>query len=160
MDAHLSARKKHRPVRGLLAAGAVMAMATGTLTIAGNAHAESGRRICEYSFKVKPRSYSDPLTRISLGIDYKKDGACPELNPDKLVATGYVDYDQIFPNPVPKETSEDWGETHQTALTRLGPDPTTNMWDDCLYVFFWEDPTTPNATKPSYLNLGSYTQYT
>jgi hypothetical protein len=160
MDTHVPALKKRRLDRGLLAAAAVVAMATGTLAIAGNAHAEAGRRICEYSFKVTPTGYLDPLMKISLGVDYKKDGACPTLRSDKLVNTGFVDYDQILPNPVPKQASEDWGRTHQTALTWLGPDPTTNMLDDCLYAFFWQDPTTPNAKNPSYLNLGDYENYT
>ena len=135
-------------------------MAAGTLAVTADARAESGRRICEYSFKARPRHsenpriQGNPLLRVSLGLDYKKDGACPTLSTDKLVASGYVDADQVFPNAVPKWTCQDWGRTHQTYLTDLGADPCPEMQADSVYAFFWQDPTTPNAAKPSYLYLG------
>jgi hypothetical protein len=148
--------------RGLLAVAAVVAMAAGTLSVTAKANAQEGRRICEYSFKVKPKNTNprnpakeDPLLSVSLGVDYKKDGACPGLDPWKLEATGYVDVDQVNPkNPVNKWTCEDWGNTHQTIFTTFGYDPCFDMWDDYVYAFIWEDPTLPNAQKPRIERLG------
>lgn len=144
-----------RPLgRGLVIALAVAMMASGGLAVQSEAHAESGRRICEYSFKATPRKYRDQLTNISLGLDYKKDGACPALDPGKLVATGLVDADQVMPNPVPKWTCENWGRTHQTSMTDLGADPCPKLTDDHVYAFFWVDPTLVHAKPPQVTDLG------
>ncbi len=160
-------RPRGRWGRGLLALGAVMTMAAGTMTVTSSAHAESGRRICEYSFKAEPKNTNshnprqkNPLLHVSIGMDYKKDGACPSLDPNKLAATGFVDVDQVNPkNPVNKWTCEDWGRTHQTYLAGLGSDPCPALWNDQVYAFIWQDPTTSNPAAPSLVQLGYYQQY-
>lgn len=150
--------------RGALTVATIVALAAGTLPATTNAHAssepaESGRRICEYSFKAHPRHYHDPLMRISLGMDYKKKGACPTVSPVRLASTGLADYDQIYPNPVHKWTCEDWGRTHQTYLNALGADPCPKLTDDRIYAFFWQDPTTPDAPKPTYAVVGPWQHF-
>ncbi|HEY6795308.1 MAG TPA: hypothetical protein VI248_11575 [Kineosporiaceae bacterium] len=145
---------RKRAVLGALTAAALVAT---PLSIRSAAHAESNRRICAYTFKATPRNYSNPLMHISLGLNYKKDGDCPPVNPYKLVQTGYADLDQISPNPVHKWTCEDWGRTHQTYLDPdLGADPCNNMRTDFMYAFFWQDPTTPNPPAPSHQMLSHY----
>jgi hypothetical protein len=142
--------------RSALVVAAAVTMAASTLSVATNAHAESGRRICYYSFKAWPKNQNednprlrDPLAQVSFGVDYKKDGACPRLDPAKLEATGYVDVADVTPQDrVPKMTCEEWGDSHQTFLTDLGADPCPEMWDNYLYAFVWQDPTTPNAIRP------------
>lgn len=126
---------------GLLAAVAAIGMAAMMLSPLGEAKAQSGRRICEYSFKAKPRHGADPFAHYSIVIDYKKDGACPYLSKDRLVATGYADVDHIFFNPVPKWSCEEWGSRHRTHLTYLGDDPCQWMADSHVYVLTWKDPT-------------------
>lgn len=158
---NLSAHVVPQRLRGrvLVATLAVAAMAAGALAVQSDARAESGRRICEYSFKATPRKYPDQLMNISLGLDYKKDGKCPGLDANKLVATGLLDVDQVMPNPVPKWTCEDWGRTHQTDLIDLNADPCPNLTDDHVYAFFWVDPTLVNAKQPSYRDLGPDSQF-
>ncbi|HKT00060.1 MAG TPA: hypothetical protein VJT31_11050 [Rugosimonospora sp.] len=156
---HLAPTRR-RSVRQLTGA-IVVTMAIGTLSVSimPDAHAESGRRICEYSFMAKPRNYPDPLVRISLGMNYKKDGACPALDASRLASTGYADVDQIYPNPVPKWTCEDWGRSLSLYLTDLGADPCPNMLEDNIYAFFWHDPTTPNAPKPTFTDIAQWRVY-
>lgn len=160
MSAHVVPRRGRRPA--LLAAAAVTlsAVAASTMAVNAQAHAETNRRICVYSFKAKPRKYDNPLVSISLGINYKKDGACPYADPAKLAASGFVDVDEVRPNPVKKLTCEEWGATHQTSLTPLGADPCEHMPADRLFAFFWQDPTTPNPNTPSYQELGMIWDYT
>jgi hypothetical protein len=156
-----------RRARGLVAAAAAATMVAGALAVTAEAHADSGRRICEYSFKALPKNNhpdnprnSNPLLQISLGINYKKDGACPSVDPKKLAATGYVDAEQVNPKKkVNKWTCEDWGRTHQTYLSSIGSDPCYVMWDDTVYAFIWQDPTTPNAEKPRYVQLDPVSYY-
>lgn len=163
-----AAAPRSRTARSLLAASALLAFAAGSGVAAmASAHAESGRRICEYSFKAQPENtdpdnprQKNPLLHISLAMDYKKDGACPSLDPARIASTGYVDAGQVNPkNPVNKWTCEDWGSTHQTYLTDLGSDPCAKMDDDVIYAFIWQDPTTPNAAAPSYRELGNWRVY-
>jgi hypothetical protein len=151
----------HVGLRRLLGHGLVTTLPVAAMAAVGalalpqsDAHAESGRRICEYSFKTTPRSSPDQLTNISLGLDYKKDGECPTLDANTLAATKLVDVDQVIPDPVPKWTCEDWGRTHQTHRTDLGADPCPKMEDDHVYAFFWMDPTYDGAKPPSYQDLG------
>ena len=153
MSTTSSAPRRRPRLNRILAGAAIASVTLGTLAVTTTAHAESGRRICEYSFKAKPRSFNDPLMRISLGMNYKKDGACPALDPARLAATGLADVDQIYPNPVPKWTCEDWGTTHETYKTDLGSDPCSHMLEDNIYAFYWQDPTTPNAKAPSYQDV-------
>ena len=152
--------------RGLLAVAASLTMAAGTLTVMPNAHAESGRRICEYSFKALPTNQdpdnprlNNPLLHVSLGVDYKKEGGCPAVDPKKLAATGYVDKDQVNPAPN-KWTCEAWGSTHQTNLMSIGVgDPCPVMLDSVVYAFIWQDPTTPYPQEPRYVQLDEVWNY-
>jgi hypothetical protein len=153
--------------RNALVVAAAVTMAAGTLSVATNAHAEAGRRICYYSFKALPKNQhpsnprlQTPQAQVSLGLDYKKDGGCPRLDPTKLAATGYVDAVDVAPQDrVPKMTCEQWGDYHQTFLTDLGADPCPQMWNDYLYAFVWQDPTTPNAIRPYPMRLGHTVDY-
>jgi hypothetical protein len=149
-----------RKRRRVAALAVTAAIAVAGLAVATDAHAESGRRICEYSFKARPEKSDKFLENVSLGLDYKADGECPWLSPDKLALTGLVDRSQIFPNPVHKWTCEDWGSTHQTALIpNLGADPCPKLPDDHLIAFYWMDPTLPNPDLPHYQDLGYYTYF-
>lgn len=156
MNSSAQVRPRRLLSRGLVTTLSIAAMtAVGTLALPqSDAHAEDGRRICEYSFKATPRSYPNQLMNISLGLDYKKDGGCPALDANKLTATKLVDVDQVIPNRVPKWTCENWGRTHQTFRTNLGADPCPTMEDDHVYAFFWMDPTYDGAKPPSYQDLG------
>jgi hypothetical protein len=153
--------------RNALVVAAALTMAASTLSVATDAHAESGRRICYYSFKAWPKNQNEhnphlqnPLAQVSLGVDYKKDGACPHLDPAKLADTGYVDIADVAPQDrVPKMTCEQWGEDHQTFLTDLGADPCPDMWDNYLYAFVWQDPTTVNAIRPYYVRFDHSVYY-
>jgi hypothetical protein len=158
---------RNRASRGLLATAAALALAVGALSVGADAQAAANRRICEYSFKVQPTTsnannpvLANPLAQVSLGMNYKKDGACPTLNPQKLADTGYVDADQVNPkNSVNKWTCEDWGATHRTYFTRFGKDPCPEMEVDTIYAFVWQDPTTADAEWPVISNLGPYSKY-
>jgi hypothetical protein len=158
---------RSRPGRGLMALVSAVTLTAGSMAVMGDAHAEDGRRICEYSFKALPKNTNpdnprsmNPLLHISIGMNYKKDGACPSINPEKLAASGYVDIDQVNPkNPVNKWTCEDWGSSHQTYLGSIGSDPCYVMWQDTMYAFIWQDPTTPNAPGPRYVQLKEYWNY-
>lgn len=151
----------------LIAVVTALTAVAGTVTVASTAHADSGRRICEYSFKAQPTNKdpdnprtANPLLHVSIGMNYKKDGACPSIDKNKLAETGYVDVDQVNPkDPVNKWTCEDWGSTHQTYLSSIGSDPCYVMWDDTMYAFIWQDPTTPNAALPRYVQLDQYWNY-
>jgi hypothetical protein len=157
----------------ILAVVTALTTVAGTVTVTAAAHADSGRRICEYSFKASPMNSSpnnprhptDPPNsntklRVSIGMNYKKDGPCPSINRDKLAATGYVDVDQVNPAASPNKWScEDWGDTHQMYLGWVGGDPCYKMWDDTMYAFMWQDPTTSNAPTPWYQELGHYWDY-
>jgi hypothetical protein len=144
-----------------------LTLAVGALSVAADAKAAANRRICEYSFKVQPTNsngnnpvLANPLAQVSRGMNYKKDGACPALNPQRLADTGYVDASQVNPKAsVNKWTCEDWGATHQTHFTRFGKDPCPEMAVDTIYAFIWQDPTTPNAEWPSTAKLGPYSDY-
>jgi hypothetical protein len=166
------ARVVPRSLRGrsLLAVAVVVAMMGGTLSMTANANAEEGRRICEYSFQVRPSNDSqnnprnkfpyNPSLTVSLGLDYKKNGACPDLDPEKLAETGYVDVDLVNPKtPANKWTCEEWGDKLQTALTSFGSDPCPNMWDDYVYAFMWQNPANPSALKPWVERLGNKWDY-
>jgi hypothetical protein len=146
---------------GSLAAVALMGTAVMTLSPTSDAHAEDGRRICDYSFKVRPENSTDMDTtvKISIGLDYKKKGDCPFVDAVRLAQTGYADWNQIYSNPVPKWTCEDWGKTHQTFFTDLGTDPCPTLTDDVLYAFFWYDPTLPFAKPPSYKVIANWRVY-
>jgi hypothetical protein len=153
--------------RNALVVAAALTMAASTVTVATNAHAETDRRICYYSFKTWPKnqnannpSLQNPSAQVSLGVDYRKDGGCPRLDPAKLAATGYVDLADVAPQDrVPKMTCEQWGDDHQTFLTDLGADPCPDMWDSYLYAFVWQDPTTPKAARPYYVRLDHSVYY-
>jgi hypothetical protein len=143
---------------GLLAAVAVMGMAAMTLSPMGAVHAETGRRICEYSFKKKVKKYekSNPKMTVSIGMDYKKDGKCPSIDAQKLIKTGYVDADQVAPNPVPKVTCEKWKTEHNLVIDpKFGNDPCLGMKDDELYVIMIRNP----SENGSYTGLGSWRTY-
>lgn len=167
MSTFARALSRGRSGRGLLALTSAMTLAAGTMTVMGDAHAETDRRICEYSFKAMPNNtdpdnprLGNPMLHVSIGMNYKKDGACPSINPGKLADTGYVDIDQVNPkDPVNKWTCEDWGKTHQTYLSAIGSDPCYVMWQDTMYAFVWQDPTTPNAPLPRYVQLDQYWNY-
>lgn len=153
--------------RTVLVVAAAVTMAGSALSVVPNAHAEAGRRICYYSFKASPKNQDadnprlgNPLAQVSLGVDYKKDGACPRLDPAKLADTGYVDVADVTPQDhVPKMSCEKWGDYHQTFLTGLGADPCPQMWNDYVYAFVWQDPTTPNAARPYSVRLDNYSFY-
>jgi hypothetical protein len=158
---------RSRSGRTVLAVTAAVTMVASTLSVVTNAHAQAGRRICYYSFKSSPKNQiesnprlQNPLVQVSFGVDYKKDGACPRLDPEKLAATGYVDTTDVTPQDrVPKMTCEQWGDYHQTFLTDLGADPCPEMWNDYLYAFIWEDSTIPNAVRPYFMRLHHFSDY-
>lgn len=168
MNPHSSTAPRGRRRRGPVAAAAVLGLLAAGLSVTANAHAETNRRICEYSFKAMPDNVNpnnprdnNPLLHVSLGMNYKKKGACPTLDAQKLAETGYVDADQVNPKaPANKWTCEAWGETHQTFLNSgIGADPCNVMWVDTIYAFVWQDPTTPSAPKPTMAQLDRYTEY-
>jgi hypothetical protein len=167
MNTLARALPRSRTARGLLAHVSAVTLTAGTMTVMGDAHAETDRRICAYSFKALPKNTNpnnprldNPLVQVSIGMNYKKDGACPSIKKEKLAATGYVDFDQVNPKKkVNKWTCEDWGATHQTYLGSIGSDPCYVMWQDTMYAFIWQDPTTPNAPAPRYVQLDEYWDY-
>lgn len=166
----------HRRILGLVAAAtaAVAAASALSVPVVPEAHAEEGRRICSYSFMWKPREYTpeqaaaeprleDPLVKISLGLDYKKDGKCPWVHEEKLwlLTGGLVSEDSVMPDPVEKMTCEEWGDRLHLSKSALGADPCPNMSNDHLYAIFWWDPTLPqHANKsPEYRQLDHYEWY-
>jgi hypothetical protein len=168
-----------RRSRRFISASAV-ALATAVVSVAAvnsQAHAESGNRICVYSNKVKPSTYPDPLIQISLVVKHDKKQNCPTVDPWSLSRKSsqkqqdgtdgpiLVDPQQVAPNPVPKLTCEDFGKDAHTediimpGGLGMGEDPCLNMQYDVLYAFYWQDPTTPNAKRPSeasYLSIWEY----
>ena len=119
MNVFARAVPRGRLGRSLLATATVLTMAAGILSVTADAHAESGRRICAYSFKVKPTD-SNPnnprnnnsLVHVSLGMDYKKDGACPGMWDDQVYAFVWQDstmLDAIKPYLMQLGTVYDYG---------------------------------------------------
>jgi hypothetical protein len=155
---------RKRAVLGAVAAAALVATGISANSVA---HAESNRRICEYSFMAMPKNFPNPLMHVSLGMNYKRHGACPAMDASRLAAavsktykSNFVDVEQVLPNPAEKWDCESWGSRHQTYLDPwLGSDPCTHMDADVIYAFFWQDPTTPNPPRPDHEVVGHYHNY-
>jgi hypothetical protein len=96
------------------------------------------------------------ITPTEASVEPQEGRCVPDLNPQRLAATGYVDAGLVNPKAsVNKWTCEDWGATHQTYFTCFGKDPCPDMAVDTIHAFIWQDPTTPNAAWPSIAKLGS-----
>ena len=153
-----------RWIRSPLAAAALAAAGVAAFVVAvPQAHAESGRRICVYAYKqYVPEALDGALTKYSVGLDYKKDGACPQIN-GGLIPNYYPHDTDIATGSIRKETCEEWGKAH--SLDLLGDpqvnnaDPCPIMVDDHVYVVAWQSPTTPEAAKPKLIDLGPYWDY-
>lgn len=127
------------------------------------AQAQSGRRICVYAYKQYVQDGVDgSLARYSVGLNYKKDGACPAITGD-MIPTYYPHGTDIATGSIRKETCEVWGRDH--SLDRLkspvltNADPCPIMVDDHVYVFEWTSPTTPEAADPKVIDIGPYWEY-
>jgi hypothetical protein len=160
-------RNKSMPRPGIRALIAAAVLAVAGVAAAGatapQAHAESGRRICVYAFKQYVQGGLDgPLTRYSVGIDYKKNGACPQIDGNTLPAY-FPHGSDIATGSIRKLDCEAWGKAHSLDLLdspRLtDADPCPQMTDDHVYVFEWQSPTTPEAARPKIIDLGPYGDY-
>ncbi|HEY6793850.1 MAG TPA: hypothetical protein VI248_04115 [Kineosporiaceae bacterium] len=154
-----------RRIRSPIAAAAAL-VAAGIATagiVTPQAHAESGRRICVYSYKQYVQEGLDgALTRYSVGINYKKDGACPGLDGNRFPS--YLPHgSDIATGSIRKQTCEEWGKAHSLdrldSLMLTNADPCRVMTVDHVYVFEWQSPTTPEAAKPRLIDLGPYWDY-
>jgi hypothetical protein len=122
---------------GLLGLLIVVAISPGP-----SARAESGRRLCQYvdnvptyvqiPSKTQAGVYHAIPVNMYVAVDYKKDGACPEMSDPYLIAGDKnkpirVSYEQ----PVPKEKCEDWfrkiGVTRRYDGTLTESDPPLNL---------------------------------
>lgn len=129
-------RSRFRPL--LLAVG-LLAVAGVVVSVAPvpQAHAESGRRICRYVWN---QGVGNPDGRlVSFVVDYKKDGACPAVDPHKVelpkgVGSWMPPPDTWEHSPVPKMTCEEFQALLGLPSGGDGGDPCTYMDADVLYA--------------------------
>lgn len=134
----MSLQALRRPLGALfsLVAGLVTMASVVTLTPAPKAHAESGRRVCKYTWM---QSVGNPEGRtVSFVADYKKDGACPYVDPHKVRMPAELGMwmpppDTWEQQPVPKMTCEEFQASLRLPSSGDGGDPCTYMQDDELY---------------------------
>lgn len=106
------------------------------------AHAEPGRRLCQYvtdvptyamvGSRTKPGVVNKVPATLFVAVDYKKKGACPEMEDPYRIAG---DSDRLarlsYRQPVPKVTCEDWGRvigaTRRYDGTLSADDPTLRL---------------------------------
>jgi hypothetical protein len=100
--------------------------------------AVANRRICMYNADVDVTVYDrdgDYKAKLYTGVNYKKDGACPKLDPSKL----YLGINQT--QPVPKIECEKWGEKigssryQWNTAVETTKDPCTRMPKDVVMHF-------------------------
>ncbi|HKT00059.1 MAG TPA: hypothetical protein VJT31_11045 [Rugosimonospora sp.] len=112
-------------------------MALSLMAPVSRAHAESGRRICRYVWN---QSVGNPDRRlVSFVVDYKKDGACPDVDPHKVYLPPAVGSWMPPPDtwehaPVPKMTCEEFQTLLNLPASGSGGDPCTYMYDDRFYA--------------------------
>jgi hypothetical protein len=101
------------------------------------AHAESGRRICQY---IWDKGMGNPEGRnVSFVVDFKKDGDCPALDRAKITIPREVGLWMPSPDdwekqPVPKFTCEQFQYLYKLPSSGSGGDPCTYMWASELYA--------------------------
>jgi len=132
----LGARRKVISV--LAAMGAVLVGAETLTSVTPAAQAQSGRRICTYT---SPQLVGNPDGhKVALVLDYKKDGACPYIDYQRVFLPREVgdwspNANVYFPQPAPKDPCEDWDRLMQ--LPSFGGDSTDScnfMENDHLYA--------------------------
>lgn len=121
----------------VVAVAAAAAAAVPTLAPMPRASALSGRRICQYVWQ-QSLGNSEGRT-VSFVVDYKKDGACPHVDPHKIVlpadAGGWMPSpDDWLPEPVPKMTCEEFQDALHLPSDTNGLDPCAYMEEDELYA--------------------------
>lgn len=137
MNQHPRARSRPGP-KYLAVVAAVITAAAGVAALvpAAQAQAESGRRICRYTWA---QSIGNPEGRtISFVTDYKKDGACPDVDRHKVKLHARIGAWMPPPDawehpPVPKMTCEEFQDQLDLPDGPNG-DPCTYLEDDVLYA--------------------------
>lgn len=128
-----------RPRPGLMFALVPTLVAIAAMVILAptpQAHAEDGRRVCKYTWM---QNVGHPEGRtVSFVADYKKDGACPTIDPRKVRMPAELGMwmpppDTWEKQPAPKLTCEEFQEALRLPSAGDGGDPCTYMEDDRLY---------------------------
>lgn len=134
----LPALARSRLAPFLLAAVALTAPAIVSGSAAApEAHAQSGRRICHYVWQ---QEMGNPEGRmVSFVVNYKKDGACPDVDPHKVdlptdVGSWMPPPDTWEHAPVPKMTCEEFQDLLTLPSAGDGGDPCTYMAEDLFYA--------------------------
>jgi hypothetical protein len=141
---------KSRLTLTLLTAVALTAPLVVSGSTAPKAHAESGRRICHYVWQ---QGMGNPEGRtVSFVVDYKKDGACPDVDPHKVNLPADVGSWMPSPDawehaPVPKMTCEELQNLLTLPFSGDGGDPCTYMVDDLFYAVTSSLPGDTDRTK-------------
>jgi hypothetical protein len=130
-------RARRGPVYLAVAVLAIAAAAVSTLASTPPASALAGRRICQYVWQ---QDLGNPEGRmVSFVTNYKKSGACPNVDPHKIVLPSDVGTwmpfrDNWLPDPVPKMTCEEFQDVLQLPSDIDGGDPCVYMTNDELYA--------------------------
>jgi hypothetical protein len=143
---HASVRARRRLAHLAAAVVAIAAAAVSALAPMPPASSLPGRRICQYVWQqnlgkqyVGPQDKSPENRMVSFVINYKKDGACPHVDPHKIVLPSEVGQwmpfpDAWLPEPVPKMTCEEFQNRLQLPSDSDGGDPCVYMTADELYA--------------------------
>jgi hypothetical protein len=129
-----------------LVAAAAFALTT---TTAPSAQATTNRRLCTYVNG--EHNAAQKITRYVV-VNYKKDGACPSINPDKhpdLIS---------YANPVPKETCEELSADVEFESKYYTDVCDGLLKDDIVYVLSKPDDKKidPNANIFNLGNVGNF----
>lgn len=137
MHLHASVKARRWPAYLAAAALAIAAAAVPTLAPMPSASALSGRRICEYVWQ---QNLGNPEGRmVSFVTNYKKDGACPPVDPHKVFLPSDAGQwmpspDNWLPEPVPKMTCEEFQNALHLPSDIDGGDPCVYLTEDELYA--------------------------
>lgn len=137
MHLHASVRARRWPA--YLAAGTVTAAAAAVPMLAPTpqASALSGRRICQYVWQ---QNLGNPEGRtVSFVTNYKKNGACPHIDPHKIILSADAGLwmpspDDWLPEPVPKMTCEEFQDALHLPSDTEGGDACAYLTKDELYA--------------------------
>jgi hypothetical protein len=150
-------------IPALAAVGAVLVGAGPLMSVTPVAHAESGRRICTYT---SPQLVGNPEGRkVALVLDYKKDGACPYIDYQRValpkeIAEWSPNANVYYPQPAPKDRCEDWDKMMQ--LPAAGDDSFDScnlMSDDHLYAVVQGPFDGSDTFAKAYHDLGHYSNF-
>jgi hypothetical protein len=146
MHLRATVRARRRPAYLAAAALAIAAATVPALATMPPASALTGRRICQYVWQQNlGKQYAGPDDRnpenrmVSFVVNYKKDGACPHVDPHKVVLPAGVGQwmpfpDNWLPDPVPKMTCEELQNRLQLPSAGDGGDPCVYLTEDELYA--------------------------